>query len=162
MSHDMHIFTWSEMDDQHRKVANSVIQEAFLPSVIIGIVRCGLVSATHLAYMLGIRMVGGVYVRTTPTDEVLVTKDQEPETLLLTPKSCISGQRILLVDTVMASGTTVNLASKLIGDCQPAEIKTAIIVDWPNSPYPIKQGNRPSPDFVGTSVSKWPDFPWEH
>lgn len=162
MSDRMHVFTWSEMDGLHRKVATEVTDNAYSPSIIVGIVRCGLVSATQLAYILGVRLVGGVYVRTTPTDEVLVAKDCDPEVLLLTPPSSLRGQRVLLVDTVMASGTSVHLAHQLIQACKPVNMKTAIIVDWPNSPYATKTGSRPRPDFVGTSVSDWPDFPWEH
>jgi hypoxanthine phosphoribosyltransferase len=162
MMPEMLVFSWSEMDGLHRKVASLVKEAAFTPDVIVGIVRCGLVSATHLAYLLGVRVVGGVYVRTTPTDEVLVSKDCEPETLLLTPPSCLTDRRVIVVDTVMASGTSITLACQLISECRPAEVKTAVIVDWPNSPYATKHGKRPTPDFVGTSVIMWPDFPWEH
>jgi hypoxanthine phosphoribosyltransferase len=162
MSDEMQVLSWSEMDRLHRKVAGSIKEAAFTPDVIVGIVRCGLVSATHLAYLIGVRLVGGVYVRTTPNDEVLVSKDCEPEALLLTLPSLLTDRRVLIVDTVMASGTSITLACQLVDECKPAMMKTAIIVDWPNSPYAMKSENRPIPDFVGTSVSIWPDFPWEH
>lgn len=155
-------FTWEEMDMLHRKVAGLIMAENFKPEIIIGILRCGMVSAIHIAYILEVGSVGTIYVRTTPSDEILVEKNCNPIVHLTTPLEFVKHKRVLLVDAVMASGTSIILSLNEILKFSPAVIRTAIIVDWPNSPYKLKSGKRPQIDFIGTSVAKWPDFPWEH
>ncbi len=162
MNHNAREFSWFEMDQLHRRVAELICRDQYTPDIIIGIVRCGLVSATHLAYLLGVRMVGGLYVRTTASDEILAAKDFEPEIIILTPASCIDDKSVLIVDTVMASGTSITLATNLVLSYKPRQIKLAVIVDWPTSPYNKKTKARPIVDYIGTTVDIWPDFPWEH
>jgi hypoxanthine phosphoribosyltransferase len=153
--------TWEEMDHLHREIAEQIKNEKFMPEIIIGILRCGMIPATHLAYLLGINSLSTIFVRTTPNDEILVKKNCVPEVFKTTLPEFIKGKKILLIDTVMASGTTMNLAIEAILDDQVADLKTAVIVDWPNSPYELKSGKRPTIDFIGTTVDKWPSFPWE-
>lgn len=153
--------SWEDMDKLHRIVASKIIESTFHPEIIIGILRCGMVSAIHLAYILKVNCVATIYVRTTPNDEILVKKDCEPIVIKTTPLDIVINKKILLVDTVMASGTSLLLSKKTIMDYNPATVKTAIIVDWNNSPYKIKHGKRPEIDYVGTTADKWPDFPWE-
>jgi hypoxanthine phosphoribosyltransferase len=62
----------------------------------------------------------------------------------------------------MESGTTVEICLEALQKLQPAEIATAIIVDWYNSSYKIASGKRPRIDFAGGTATMWPDFPWEH
>ena len=153
--------TWEEMDQLHREIAGQIVNEGFVPEIIIGILRCGMVPATHLAYLLEINSLGTIFVKTTPNDEILAKKNCIPEVLKTTPSELITGKRVLLVDSVMASGTTMNLAIDTIIDDQAAELKTVVLVDWPNSPYELKYGKRPTIDFIGTTVGTWPSFPWE-
>jgi len=155
-------FSWQRMDKLHRIAADKVVQGNFEPELIVGVLRCGVVSAVHIAYILGIRRVGAIYARTTPSDDVLVEKSIPPEINIDFPKEEISGKRILLIDTVMASGTTVSMCLSELRLCHPLEIRTLIIIDWPNSPYTSKSLQRPVPDYIVETVNMWPDFPWEH
>jgi len=163
MTNDIIPFTWGEMERLHREVAAKIVNNNFSPDIIIGILRCAMVPATHLAYILNINELGSISIRTTPSDDILVKKTIPPKVCLTYPLEKVRNKKILLVDTVMASGTSVMLSIKSIAKYSPASIKTAIMVDWPNSTYDIKSGgSRPIPDFIGTTVEKWPDFPWEH
>ncbi len=161
MPDDVIKYTWNEMETLHRSIAQKINQDDFSPDIIIGILRCAMIPATHLAYILGLNELGTIYVRTTPSDDILVKKNIPPRVVITYPLEKVTGKNVLLVDTVMASGTSVNLSVDTITKYKPLAIKTAIIVDWPNSPYNLKNGNRPTPDFIGTAVDKWPDFPWE-
>lgn len=155
-------FTWLEMDSLHRHVATMIRDERFVPDIIVGILRCGMVSAVHLAYLLSVDTIRVLYVRTTPSDEILVAKTIEPTVELDESLNVTEGKKVLVVDVVMASGTTMILSLKVIRRFNPVEVKTAVIVDWPTSPYKLKLGKRPTIDFIGTTVDKWPEFPWEH
>jgi hypothetical protein len=50
-----------------------------------GPLRCGMVSAIHLSYIWKINCVALIYVRTTPSDEILVEKDIEPIVIKTSP-----------------------------------------------------------------------------
>jgi len=154
-------FTWDEMDKLHRRVGELIKAEKFKPEIIVGILRCGMVSAIHLAYILEVDLVGEIYVLTTPSDEIVVKKQYDPIVTSNIPLEFIKDKRVLLVDAVMASGTTINLSLDALLKYHPAIIKLAIITDWPTSPYKLKSGKRPQIDFIGIVITKWADFPWE-
>lgn len=162
MNKQIHKLTWDEMDNLHHIAANRVKQVGFCPEIVIGILRCGIVSAVHIAYILGVRRVGAIYAKTTPSDEVLVKKNIPPKVQIDFPREEILGKRVLLVDTVMASGTTISMGVEELATCRPSDIRTLIIIDWPNSPYKNQNLVRPMPDFIGDKIDCWPDFPWEH
>lgn len=156
-------YSWEQMEILLRKIANDIKQSDYKPDHIIGISRCGLVPATHFAYLLNIDSILTIRARTTPNDSILTKKNIEPIIEFLFPHNLLTCSNILLVDTVMASGTTIDLCLKKIRMFNPTEVRTAIIIDWPNSPYKIKKNvNRPRVDYIGGEVNKWPDFPWEH
>jgi hypoxanthine phosphoribosyltransferase len=125
--------------------------------------RCGQVPAIHLSYILGVRDVGSIAVKTTPSDEPLATERIKPEIVLNTPLKYITNKKVLLVDAVMESGNTAVLCIEEISKHKPAIIKIAMIVDWDkNTMYKIESGKRPDIDYFGTKADMWPDFPWEH
>jgi len=163
MGSQVDYYSWEDMDQLHRKVARSIRESNYAPDVIVGVLRCGLVSAIHLAYVLGVDEVGTIKVRTTPSDEILVDKNVDPVVESTMPESLIKNKKVLLVDSVMASGTSVSLSINELSKYEPSEIRLAIIVDWPSSPYSLKVGEeRPKIDYIGTTSDFWPDFPWEH
>ena len=71
-------------------------------------------------------------------------------------------KKILLVDTVMASGRSIVYAINALSEFKINDLKTAIVVDWPTSPYSYENISRPNINYCGAIVNKWPDFPWEH
>jgi hypoxanthine phosphoribosyltransferase len=155
-------FSWDEMDRLHRKVARKIAATGYVPEVIVGILRCGQVPSIHLSYILGVREVASIAVRSFASDAPLAER-VPPEVKLNVPPGYLAGKRVLLVDAVMESGTTAELCiSEIRKHHRPTDIKLAMITDWYNSTYKIAFGKRPAIDFVGTRVTKWPDFPWEH
>src|SRR2546425_2581181 len=152
-------YSWEEMDRLHRKVALQITAQSYSPDVIIGIMRCGQVPAIHLSYILGVRKVAGILVKTTPSDAPLA-KRIDPEVTMQAPDDYLVGKRILLVDAVMESGTTAELCLKALQKYSPTDVRIAMIIDWPTSDYKIASGKRPKIDFWGDRVRLWPDFPW--
>lgn len=68
-------------------------------------------------------------------------------------KADIKGERILLVDEIVDSGTTLRLALKYLQESQPAEIKTF-------APY-IKPSTKTEPDYWLVKTDQWVVFPYE-
>jgi hypoxanthine phosphoribosyltransferase len=161
-SNQIIFYSWEDMDRLHRKVAQQIVAQGAVPDIILGIMRCGQVSAIHLSYILGVRKVASILVRTTPSDAPLTSERVEPEVTLHVPENYFLNQRVLLVDAVMESGTTAALCLRELEKYRPTEVKIAIIVDWYTSSYRIISGERPKIDFFGDRATLWPDFPWEH
>lgn len=155
-------YSWEQMDLLHRKLARQMREQSYLPDVIVGIMRCGQVPAIHLSYIMGVRSVASILVKTTPSDEPLTFQRISPEVTIFAPDDYFRSLKILLVDAVMESGTTVELCMAALEKYKPADIKTAIMVDWYTSSYKIASGKRPHIDFSGDKAIMWPDFPWEH
>ncbi|MFZ0774221.1 MAG: phosphoribosyltransferase family protein [Candidatus Sulfotelmatobacter sp.] len=155
-------YSWEDMDRLHREVARQIRDSGYAADVILGIMRCGQIPAIHLSYVLGVRRVGGILVKTSATDAPLESDRIEPELTMQTPEDHIIGKRVLLVDAVMESGTTVELCLNSLAKYRPADVKVAIMVDWYNSSYKIASGRRPAIDFFADRATVWPDFPWEH
>ncbi len=68
-------------------------------------------------------------------------------------KADIKGERILLVDEIVDSGTTFRLALKYLKEHQPASIKTF-------APY-IKPTTKKNPDYWLVKTDQWVVFPYE-
>lgn len=154
-------FSWEEMDRLQREVARQIRASRFVPDAIVAIMRCGLVPAAHLSYILGVRKLVSIAVRTMNTDAPLETNRVQAEMTAFMPEGYLKSVRVLLVDAVMESGTTVDLCLQELRRLGASEVAVAIIVDWYNSSYRIASGVRPRIHFTGTRADRWPDFPWE-
>jgi hypoxanthine phosphoribosyltransferase len=155
-------YSWEEMDRLHREVARQVERSGFAPQTIVGVMRCGQVSAVHLAYILGVPRVASVAVKTMASDAPLTTERVPADVRVMAPSDYLAGQRVLLVDAVMESGTTAQLCLDALAGHGVGEVRVAMITDWYTSSYKIASGVRPRIDFTGQRVTMWPDFPWEH
>jgi len=149
------------MDALHRALYKQVLDDDYHPEAVLGIARCGLVSAVQIAYLFGVADVGVVSAKTCVSNAVLAEKIREPVVEMITPSVLVRGRKVLLVDTVMASGRTLRLARAAVIAGGPQEIRTAIVIDWPNSPYSDSRNMRSVPDYVADTVDSWPIFPWE-
>lgn len=155
-------FSWEDTDRLHRRLAKEIVSSGFIPDVIVGIQRCGLVPATHLAYLLKIRELEAIQVISTENDEVLSNRDVDI-IVKFAPKSAIDGKRVLLVDAVVDTGTTANICIAKLEEYGASEVRIATISDWPNSKYSLRFGSsRPEIHYSGVRSVHWPDFPWEH
>jgi hypoxanthine phosphoribosyltransferase len=124
--------------------------------------RCGQVSAVHLAYILGVPRVGSIAVKTMASDAPLTTEHIPADVRVMAPPDYLDEQRVLLVDAVMESGTTAEFCLQALSAFRAREVAVAMITDWYTSSYKIASGKRPRIDFTGERVTRWPDFPWEH
>lgn len=158
----MEVYSWEDMDLFHRNIASQIKKSSFDPDVIVGIQRCGLVTAVHLAYILGIRDVESIQIISTADDSALSNRDVTP-IVNFKPKVHLEKKRILLVDTVVDTGSSMNIALYHLRQHHVEEIRIATVSDWPHSNYKMLFGQeRPRLDYVAIRSKYWPDFPWEH
>lgn len=144
--------TWEEVDHRIQDLRNAMLEEAYIPELIVGVAKGGLVPATLLAqYFPGIRMIS-VQVSSYTSEGKKVPEILEPQEVLNMIPDLPS---TLVVDDICDSGDTfaylrraglrsVKYAAMLQRREQYKHPKTAM-------------------HFVGGPVFSgvWVDFPWE-
>lgn len=148
---DREILTWELNGQACRELAQLVRDDGFIPDIILGIARGGLIPAGALAYGLGCKMLISLNVEFyTGVGETLAEPVMLPSLL---ESSGLNDQRVLVVDDVADSGKTL----KLVDDyCKQqgrvAEVRNAVIY---RKPHTITL-----PDYCWRTTDKWISFPW--
>ncbi|WP_243076900.1 phosphoribosyltransferase [Microbacterium sp. SS28] len=141
--------TWDGFGEASRTLARAILEDGFIPDVVVAIARGGLLPAGSIAYGLGIKNCGAINVEFyTGIGTVLDAPAVLPPELDMT---YLAGRRVLLVDDVADSGRTLDLAVKLLIE-RGAEVRSVTIYTKPTT---IVQ-----PDYSWKATDLWIDFPW--
>ncbi|OGH90700.1 MAG: hypothetical protein A2479_00650 [Candidatus Magasanikbacteria bacterium RIFOXYC2_FULL_39_8] len=65
----------------------------------------------------------------------------------------ISGLKVLVVDEMAVSGSTLKLVSAYMDIKNPAEVRYAVLYKQPWAEF--------HPDYVGREIKEWPLYPWK-
>jgi hypoxanthine phosphoribosyltransferase len=110
--------SWEQFDVLCRTLA--VMVGGYDPEVIVGIAKGGVLPATVIASLLR-REFYPIRLSRRHNDEIV----RETPELLLGPPPSIAGQRVLLVDDIVVSGITLDLARRTCLEQGAAEVRTA-------------------------------------
>ena len=138
--------TWVHFDSLCRTLA--VMVRGYDPQVVVGIAKGGVLPATVIASILR-REFYPIRLSRRHDGEVV----RETPELLLGPPPAIADQRVLLVDDVVATGRTMELARKACLEQSASEIRTASLCAhrWDHHI-----------DYVAFTSHTHIIFPWEH
>ena len=140
---------WELFGTAARELAQTVVDDGFVPDIVIAVARGGLPPGGAIAYALGTKAVGTMNVEFyTGVDERL------DEPLLLPPVpdlALLRAERLLVVDDVADTGRTLALASEFCAQHGP-EVRTAVLYEKPQSVVRC--------DFVWRRTDRWINFPW--
>lgn len=141
--------TWSQIYDMLLNQAAKIRSDGYVPDVIVGIARGGLVPSRILVDLLETRDFAII------TIEYYIGIGQTQREPIL--KQCLhiqlTGKKVLLVDDVSDGGKSLQLAKKHLEDQCAKEIKIATIY--------CKPGTVTTPDYFEKETSHWIVFPWE-
>ncbi len=98
---EIHVVTWDELDDLVKQLAEKVRGEY---DVMLAITRGALVPAGMLAYLLGIR---NILVAAVAYYDDAGHRAEQPTFLQFPADPLLSGKRVLIVDEVWDTGTTI-------------------------------------------------------
>jgi len=146
--------TWKDVEDGCRAVAALIRNSPFRPDVVVGIQRGGCVPAVFLSHLLQVAELCTVGVKTTTSDDVRAIR-QVPVIYDALSLSRVRGHRVLLVDDVVNTGTTLIAAKECVQNSGSVEVRTAAII-WDTVGASICQA-----DYVGRRIDAWIVFPWE-
>ncbi len=141
--------TWEELGVAARELAQTIADDGFVPDLILGIARGGLLVAGALSYALGVKNTFTMNVEFyTGVDERL------PVPMILPPVPDLvdlHDARMLIADDVADTGQTLALVK---GFCagQVGEVRVAVLYEKPRTIVTC--------EYVWRRTDRWIDFPW--
>jgi hypoxanthine phosphoribosyltransferase len=146
---EFYIATWDEIEESIFNIAIRMIEEDFIPDAIVAILTGGLIPAKLISDLLDVKIIRYVEikfykgVRTTETQPLL--KGIYIDSL--------ERKKVLIVDDVADTGTTLDVVEKLVRFFNPNEVKTATLY--------VKPWSKKYPKYYNLIVDKWIIFPWD-
>lgn len=143
--------TWSDVLGLALTLAEEVRRERI--DAIVAVLRGGVYPALAIAARLGVERLYGVEFRK-------YSDDKPPRELSTTPLLVrdgvpqLSGERVLVVDDVARTGSTLKAAKELVKSKGAGEVKTAVLVVRSRELLEV-------PDYYGVFMKVCPRFPWE-
>ncbi len=143
------VLGWLEFGEAARYLAVDVLESGFVPDLVVGIARGGLLLAGALAYALGIKKCGSLNV-----EFYTGVGTRLPMPVVLPPlldQASLRGKRVLLADDVSDSGRTLALVVDLL-QTAGADVRSVVLY--------AKPGTVHEPHFTWRRTSRWILFPW--
>ena len=143
--------SWRQLEQIAKKLSVQIKRSGYKPDYLVGIAVGGLVPLALISRGLDIRDVAVVsaysYGKKSRTRRQLK--------ILHLPELNLRGKRVLLVDEIADSGTTLlRIAQLLRSRTSPRELRTATLVVR-------KEHCRSRPDFSALETDAWVVFPWD-
>ena len=140
--------SWSAVEEAISHIAKQ-IKESHVPEVVIAIVKGGLIPARVLVDALAIEEIGFIEVKF--YKGIGVAGDKPSVKSIALPQ--IRGKSVLVVDDVVDSGRTMQLAIDIVSAHVPRSLRSAVLYVKPWSTY--------IPDYYHAITDEWIIFPWE-
>ena len=144
------VVSWDELDRLVAGMAERLIGEQF--DLMLAITRGGLVPAGMLAYRLRIR---NILVAAVEFYDDHGQPGPHPTFLQFPADPLLRGQRILVVDEVWDSGTTIHAVTERVR--QAGGIPTTAVLHW----KPARSGVPGRPDVHAVTTDAWVVYPFK-
>ena len=143
------VMSWGDLGRGARDLAEAVVADGYVPDMILGIARGGLLVAGAVGYALGVKNTFTMNVEFyTGVDERL----EMPMILPPVPDLVdFAEQRVLIVDDVADTGATLRLVQEFCCG-KVAEVRCAVLYEKSRSIVKC--------DYVWRRTDRWITFPW--
>ena len=141
--------SWDELGEGARELAETVAADGYVPDMILGIARGGLLVAGAIGYALGVKNTFTMNVEFyTGVDERL----DMPMILPPVPDLVdFAETRVLIADDVADTGATLKLVQEFC-EGKVAEVRSAVLYE--------KSRSVVNADYVWRRTDRWITFPW--
>ena len=140
---------WNQIYEMLLEQSEKINKTGYQPDIIVGIARGGMVPASIMADLLGVRQV--VLIRIEFYDDIAKPSMQPVITQFL--NVAVNGKKVLVIDDVSDSGLSLKIAKQYLIEEGAVEIKIATLY--------VKALSQTMPDFVEKITKHWIVFPWE-
>lgn len=137
----------AEFESHCDGIAKKIRDSGFVPEIIIGIARGGLVPSVYLSDALGVPHIAAVQIRLY-TDRGVKGRLE----ILDYTRRDLAGKKVLVVDDVSDSGETLLALEGWLRGHKVGEYKIACIHSKP--------GTKRVPDFYAEETHAWLQYPW--
>jgi uncharacterized protein len=143
------VMSWDDLGIGSRDLAQAVADDGYVPDIVLGIARGGLLVAGAIGYALGIKNTFTMNVEFyTGIDERL----QMPMILPPVPDLIdFADTRVLIADDVADTGATLKLVQEFC-EGKVAEVRCAVLYEKPRSTVKC--------EYVWRRTDRWITFPW--
>lgn len=146
--------SWQDVEQDVLHIIDWMREDNFEPDVIISIARSGLIPASMIAYVLGNKQLYVIKVDFSKTQKNGKDQDlNERPAITQELTKDIQGLKVLVVDEMVVSGSTLKLVDAYMGIKNPAEVKYAVLYKQPWAEF--------KPDYFGREIKEWPLYPWK-
>jgi len=141
--------TWEEFGAGARDLARLVVDDGFVPTVLLAIARGGLPVGGAVSYALGLKNCCAINV------EYYTGIDERLEMPVILPPALdfvdLGDEYVIVVDDVADTGETLKLVADTIRP-YVADLRTAVLYE--------KSRSVVRADYVWRRTDRWIDFPW--
>src|SRR3954469_15720840 len=143
------VMTWDDLGSGARDLAETIAADGYVPDMILGIARGGLLVAGAIGYALGVKNTFTMNVEFyTGIDERLGM----PMILPPVPELVdLEESRLLIADDVADTALTLRLVKDFCAG-KVGEVRCAVLYEKPRSVV--------SCEYVWRRTDRWIDFPW--
>jgi uncharacterized protein len=143
------IMSWDDLGTGSRELAEAVVADGYVPDMVLGIARGGLLVGGALGYALGVKNTFTMNVEFyTGIDERL----EMPMILPPVPDLVdFHDFKVLIADDVADTGATLELVKQFCAG-KVAEVRCAVLYEKPRSTVRC--------EYVWRRTSDWITFPW--
>jgi len=143
------VMSWDDLGAGGRALAEAVVADGYIPDIILGIARGGLLVAGAIGYALGVKNTFTMNVEFyTGVDERLDVP------MILPPVPDLvdfAEQKVLIADDVADTGATLKLVQEFCAG-KVAEVRCAVLYE--------KSRSAVNCDYVWRRTDRWITFPW--
>jgi hypoxanthine phosphoribosyltransferase len=143
------IMSWDDLGVGSRALAEEMLAAGWIPDLVLGISRGGLLIAGALAYALGVKNTATISV------EFYTGVDERLELPMLLPPVPdlidLAAARVLIADDVADTGATLELVRDFCSG-RVAEARVAVLYEKPRSTVAC--------EYVWRRTDLWITFPW--
>jgi hypoxanthine phosphoribosyltransferase len=148
--------SWDDLGTGARELAQAVARDGYLPDMILGIARGGLLVAGALGYALGVKNTFTMNV------EFYTGVDQRLELPMILPPIPdlvdFADFKVLIADDVADTGATLELVKDFCAG-KVAEVRCAVLYEKPHSTVRCEYVWRRT-RLLADGGQQWIDFPW--
>jgi hypoxanthine phosphoribosyltransferase len=143
------LMRWPELGEAARTLAHQIHDDGYVPDIILGIARGGLLPAAAVAYALGVKNTFTMNV------EFYTDVDQRLEVPMVLPPVPdlvdVGDSRLLIVDDVADTGATLEVVHEFCSG-KVAEVRSAVLYEKPRSLVKC--------EYIWRRTDRWIVFPW--
>jgi len=146
---EFHTATWEEIEESIFEIASKMLEEDYMPDVIVAILTGGLIPAKLLSDLLDIKTIRYIEIKFYKGVRVTEMKPLLKGIYI----DNLEGKKVLIVDDVVDTGTTLEVVEQIVRFFNPLEVKTATLY--------VKPWSRKYPNYYNIIIDKWIIFPWD-